>query len=530
MGQDKRIKLEPASFRKLVNHFESAVELIAEGESLAPWKGEEPSEKNVFPVLQAAGKHLPLVYQQRYLQPLKDNLGSILIRAQRSLSAKDTPVRLRKQFTKTIEVLAGAVYCHLSEQACDRPLRAFLAVISNTFRSFLPADLLFRDGASPLADLYPPLAAFREGEEAPYMLSSSAVKRLSGGTVGVVVMPTGYMRHPLLWTAVAHEVGGHELLNAVPHLLRELQKGVRQLFNVRSLRSGEKPDLEQLVGLIWQYWAEETISDVCGVLHVGPSYGLSLSIYQAALFHAIATRQGFEKHTLLRLWSGKFPPQFFARIMNLDDVPLPELDVHPTDILKIHVIIGAIENLTTMRHEHRQEYVDYLKDIAKMCVGNQDEIQLYGSLEIGPDRWIRVAQTVPLSLMQDAARRVGAYITTAELNALGGRSLQQLETWSDIDETAAHYTAHSILQGKMADVAGMGDDSILLAASTLAFAAAPDGYEKLSEVMMDALDVSCARDPYWGVSEFHSLIDLPDRDLAESLSATGELLSTLEKR
>jgi hypothetical protein len=132
--------------------------------------------------------------------------------------------------------------------------------------------------------------------------------------------------------------------------------------------------------------------------------------------------------------------------------------------------------------------------------------------------------------MQDAARRVGAYITTAELNALGGRSLQQLETWSDIDETAAHYMAQSILHHKVADISGMGDDSDLLAASTLAFMADPDSYADLTNMMMDALDVSCARDPYWGVSEFHSLIDLPDMDLAESLSATGELLSTLEKR
>jgi len=520
------VNIHEESFQYLVKKLGSNVEFVPETEKplvAVPW-GKDASEDNVLktllPALEDAGKYLPLVYQERYLKPLNDNLRSIAARANTSLSTKGTVATVAKTFSRTMEILGGAVYCHTSCD-CVRPLRAFLSVISNTFQSFVPEQInrqqaLFRQESSPINHVYPPLATFRDGELAPLMLSSDAVRRLSGGSVGIVVLPAAYMNHPLLWTAVAHEVGGHELMHAVPEILQELKKGVRQLFNVRSIRSGEKPDQDQLMGLVWCYWAEETVSDVCGVLNIGPAYGISLAIYQAALLHAVVKARGLKPDTMLRLWSG-LPPQQ-ATIID-DTVALPDLDFHPTDILKIHVIIGAIENLTTLSWDHRKRYIDYFSQIARTCAHEQDKISLCGSLQVNPSRWDRVNGTLPLKDMQEAARRVGAYIATAELNVLNGRSLQQLETWDDTDEVDANYVADLMVKGQTANLANRGDAAELLAASTLAFVSDPSRYEEFTGVMMDALSESCARDRYWGVSQFHSLIDLPDETLMLALLA-----------
>jgi len=529
MQKKTQANITDESFPYLVSRLKTEVEFIPDTAKPlvpAPWGKEGTPDivfKKLLAALKEAGKYLPLVYQELYLKPLEDNLPSIIARANRSISVNDTPVTLQKQFSKTMEILGGAIYCHTIKK-CLIPLRAFLCVISNTFQSFCPDPInrqepMFLQESAPINKVYPPLATFRDGEIAPLMISSNSVKRLSGGTVGVVVMPATYMNHPLLWTAVAHEVGGHELMNAVPQILQELKKGVRQLFNVRSLRSGENPEDDQLIGLVWSYWAEETISDVCGVLNIGPAYGISLAIYQAALFHSVIKSRGLEAdNTFLRLWSGPVTPQQ-AKILD-DTVPLPDLDFHPTDILKLHVIIGAVENLSSLSQDYRQYYIDYFKKIARDCAGQQTEIFLCGSLNVGPDRWIRVKQPLPLEDMQEAARRVGAYIATAELNVLSRRSLQQLETWDDVDETNARYIAEQILKKNVPNLATMGDGAELLAASTLAFVLEPKRYEEFTNVIMNALADSCARDPYWGVSQFHSLIDLPDETLM--LAATAQ--------
>lgn len=523
-----RVPLDPRGFQALVHELRENVDLLALGKSLVPWRT-KPSKEAVSRVIKSGGKVLPLIYQDNYVRPLIQNLDSIIQRASTKSFSTLADKDVREKYKRTMEVLAGAVYCHTKGRTVPekvvKVLHCFLAVISNTYRSFLPSDLRYREGFPDLpAGHYPPLATFRNGEVAPSILTSDEIKKLSGGTVGVVVLPAVYMDHPLLWTAVAHEVGGHEMLNAMPGLLTELQKGVRQLFNVGPVQSGDTLNEDQVIGLLWQYWTEETVSDVCGVLNIGPSYGISLAVYQAALYHALAKKYGDVADTLLRLWSGVHPK--YAKNVDI----MPEMDLHPTDILKIHVIIGAVENLPWLLKAHRDEYVSYLEKLAHISAGGQKEIHVCGLVQAGPDIWYRIntSETGPLPLdkLQDAARRVGAYIATVDLNTFGGRWLQKLETWDEGDEDKAQDIAKTLMKNPNADVSGKGDDAHLLAGATLAFVVNPESYEPLASSLMDALERSYARDPFWGFSALHCLVDYyyPTSKLAGSLEGILECL------
>lgn len=494
------------------------------GPALVPWR--KPTEKQVLDAVKRGADYLPLMYQEKYAEPLMRNLGSVIARSSASRYSGEDPEQTEQTHKRNMEILAGAVYCHVSKgsitQKVVTALHCFLAVISNTYRSFLPTKPKYGSRIpTPPAGFYPPLATFRSGNaEVPCMLTRDVIERISGGSVGIVVMPTIYKDHPLLWTAIAHEVGGHEMMNATPGLLQELEKGVGQLFNVRNLSSDYTEgdlDEEQLTGLLWRYWTEETVSDVCGVLNLGPAYGISLAVYQAALNRAFAEKFGAEPATPHRLWAGEKPE--LAQLLDPDS-KLPELDSHPVDVLKLHVIIGAVENLKWLPTDTKRDYIQLLEKLAHICAGSETEIHICGLVQSGPDLWIKVntAITRPLKLaqMQSAARRVGAYLASVELGALNGDSLQGLETWDHIDEERAQAIARAMKEKK--DISALGDDAQLLAGATLAFSSNPDEYEHQTAALKEALEDSYARDYYWGLSRLHFLVEYPPPDVMEELA------------
>jgi hypothetical protein len=97
--------------------------------------------------------------------------------------------------------------------------------------------------------------------------------------------------------------------------------------------------------------------------------------------------------------------------------------------------------------------------------------------------------------MQDAAFRAGAFIATARFNALSQHSIQDIETWSDLDEQTAQSIATAM--AKNTSVAGLGDDAQLLAGANIAIFADPALYDQATQLLNLALDESFANDPFW---------------------------------
>jgi hypothetical protein len=62
-----------------------------------------------------------------------------------------------------------------------------------------------------------------------------------------------------------------------------------------------------------------------------------------------------------------------------------------------------------------------------------------------------------------------------QLTALGGHSIQEIETWDDNDESQAQAIKAAALAGR--DMSSLGDDAQLLAGATLALLEKPEQYD-----------------------------------------------------
>ena len=441
----------------------NGADLLGEGPPDVPW-GDSPTVDAVRSAVDADADALPRVFRDGYADPLRQALPHVL------RVAGDPTL---------IETLAGAVYDHGAKEV-DAPLGRFLAVVSNMYRSFLDAET--RTGVDlPLIEQLPPLAMFQHsGEGGPFTLTAETVQSLIGAQIGVVSLPSACREHPFTWASLAHETGGHDVLHADTGLLAELSAGVRDFFGSGRM-DPNRPTGGQVMGHLWAHWMDEAASDVYGLLNIGPAFAMNLIVFLAAFI------AGFEHGTepVLRAESGRDPND--------------ELDVHPVDLLRPHLAIGAIQSLTGLDPKVRQDYVSTIEAMAAQCSGGADSVALAGLLPIGDHRAIPLQNTFPLNEMQDVARRVGSYIVSAHFQALGGHSIQDLETWDDADEAAARRLADTFRID--ASAVGVGDDAQLLAGATVAILEEPDKYDAVTKRLNDALDQSFATDPIWGAPQ-----------------------------
>ncbi len=422
-----------------------------------PPYGARPTVSRVRSAIEGGAALLPLVYRQHYVAPLESHLAPLVAGL------------VEQQDLGTLEALAGAAYQHA--QRVGRPeLHRFLAVISNLYRSFL--DAAKRSQAQfPIREQLPPLAILQSSaEQGPYTLPVDAVKQLIGSDVGVVSLPAAYRDHPFFWASLAHETGGHDVLHADPGLIPELQAGAQRL-------------LGGTLGALWAYWMDEAASDIYGVMNVGPAFALNLAAFFATLIAQLQRPAG--KVPALRTQSG-----------SIDGTPTGPLDPHPTDLVRLHLSLGAVESLSGLSQVRRAQYADDLRTLARLCAPAARSIEIEGSVRLDSGEVTSIAESFPLVDMQDAARSVGAMIATARLEALGGHGIQEIETWDDPDEDRALQVAAAMRAGSA--VTGIGDDAQLLAGLTLALYENPAAYAGATRLLDAGLDESYAHDAYWG--------------------------------
>jgi hypothetical protein len=312
---------------------------------------------------------------------------------------------------------------------------------------------------------------------------------LCGVSIGVACLPRAFSGHPVLWATLAHETGGHDVLNADKGLLPELAEGVRALFGGGPLRARQEPNLYQLQGLLWSYWIEEAAADVYGLLNIGPSFILNTAALLATVNKCLSKTVLSLCTKTRRIQKG---PALGARGNNL------ALDDHPTEILRLHLAIGAIEALTGLSEERCRDYIRSIEAVSRWYGGTDFRVALEGNVPIERDRWIQIKGTWPLNDMQAAARKVGTYIVTTRLKTLGDHNVQQVETWDDADEDVARDIKDKLIGDD--SVVDMGDDAQLLAGATLALFERPDLYDQVTGLLAAALDESFTHDPVWGTS------------------------------
>ena len=472
--------------------------------------------------VEVASTRLPGIYRKDYAGPVIADMRT-----------------LQNISPGTLETLTGAIYDHASPEV-EMYTRRFLALTSNVYRSFLQPEVLpLADFPQPVSTL-PGLATFRpkldlnilNPQFAPFTLPSDEVERLCGSKVSVISLPSCYRDHPVLsWVCVAHEAGGHDVLHSYPGLLQELRQGVRELFyQGRDPQNGEFESQRQFLGLLWQHWTEEAAADVYAVMNIGPCYGIAMTTYLAALSERIRTEyfysfggNGGKRDGIPALAVSSRMDETFV-------------DYHPTKVLSLYVIIGAIDALTSLSEDVKNQYINAIQGCIDECleennvltnmgrvmpsldrfVGHYsaDVVKIRGFMRIKSGYWIQIPDndycSLPLNEMANYAHDVGYYIATAKLRALNGHSIQDLETWDTSDETAAgairdYFINRNKHKGDI--LSDLGDDAQLFAGAIRALGECPDQYDLINKDVGEALDISFMNDEVWGTPAWHPIAD-----------------------
>jgi hypothetical protein len=461
-----RVCTNPARIREkdMPDTFDQLCTILAEIDLFGTAGDPFPGGAAVKGAVEAGAALVPPTYKSTYIEPLEADLDRLL-----SLAERGDPT--------TAETLAAAVYQHAPNSANAAALNRFLAVISDLYRSFLDKDKRAGIGVLPTETL-PPLAMFQhDGGNGPFTLPVDAVEQVLGSTVGVVSMPATYAANPVIWAALAHETGGHDVTHADAGLLNELGNKIAAAF--AGMPNDPSISRDQLT-LLWSYWIDEASADAYGLLNVGPAFAPNLAAFFAALNMRISGGR-----PSLRMQSG-FP----------ENDPNQILDPHPTDILRLHLAIGVIESLTGLAANTKSNYVRMIEDLAA-SLGNGNTVSIVGNIPT-PDNQLTPFQVqVPLTVMQQAARNVGGFIATARLDTLKGHSIQDIETWDDSDEAIAQKIKAALAAGQ--PIVAMGDDAQVMAGATLALLDQPGRYNAVTDALNAALDQSFQTDPIWGV-------------------------------
>jgi hypothetical protein len=442
--------------------FLASIDLFGTRPPPPPWLQRNGQSKDIRSLIEAGRPNIPLAFESTFIAPLESQLARLV-----AASARDTTF---------IETLGGAVYGHAPGYELTAQLRRFLAVISDLYRSFL--DRKKRVAADfPLRETLSPLATFKyRGDHGPFTIPVDAVEQFIGGAAGVVSLPAVYADHPVLWAALAHETGGHDVVHADEGLVAELQQGLGAALSETTVPGFSS---DQLIAL-WSYWMDEAVADVYGLFNVGPAFVPNLT----AFFSALRSKPEAGGFTVPKVSMRSVSPAGTS------------LDVHPTDILRIHLGMGVIDSFAALNAAQREDYIGAYKELSALCASG-DGVELSGTVALEGSDTIEISAVLPLADMQEAARRVGRFIATTRLNALGAHCVQEIETWDDGDETHATVIRDALAAGR--PIAALGDDAQLLAGATLRLLDAPDTYAAVTAALVSGLDQSFATDPIWGV-------------------------------
>ena len=446
------------------------IDLLEFGPPEPPWGNQHPRLDQLTDLLDREGSLLPSIYKEAYVDPVRANSDKILRFATSNESEPGLPDPLYKPVI--LETLFGPVYGHAPKSPVIKPLRRFQAIVVDLFRSFLDSERRMHANI-PLIEKIAPLATYLQMAQAgPFTIPAGVMQAFTESTVAVVSLPSAYRNDPLLWGLLAHETGGHDVQGADPGLLQELATNIRDLFD------GDRA----ILGELWAYWISEASSDIYGVLNVGPTFSLVLTPFLSALMAQVSA--GGMKVPVVRSASGS----------NEDGT----LDPHPTDLLRIDLAMGAIEALNGLDVSVKQSYLDTHEELAQLAAGGSTQIILQGSLS-GKEAGTSMDGSYSLEEMRTAARQVGSHIVTAKLDTLGGKSIQDLETWDDEDEATAERICGAL--GGSTAIGELGDAAHMIAGAALAVLREPSTYETATSGLIAGLDFAIDTDPVWGTAD-----------------------------
>jgi hypothetical protein len=294
--------------------------------------------------------------------------------------------------------------------------------------------------------------------------------------MSVVSMPPAYSRNIALWSALGHETGGHAILHADDGLLREIGDIVEnkitnalKLDGLYATVNGREVPLATCASAYWKYTIDETASDVCGILNLGPAAGLGLATL------IIPLREN--------------------KLSNI----APSADIHPIDSLRILLAADVVRQLPDLHLKRANAWADILEAMLKDYGDTEKKcFALYTETSGNKIHWDDV---MPYDGMRLTVTLVAEAIAFTSLNTLEGHHLSEINTWSNADEDLAWRVVEDLTGGKIPSIEKGPDGQDVYAAHLLAggvIASAKSG--KISEttkLTVNALNKLYDSNPVW---------------------------------
>jgi hypothetical protein len=328
--------------------------------------------------LEASRNKFPPLYLENFVEPYVNLLNTIGEAGFINILLRD-PMRRREAFLM-LEI-AQAITQN-GEGYNEIAIDAFEEVCSDLMDGFLSAE--DRKGAKPPEEgVIPPLVKFGERKRGPFVIPVRATK-IFDCKAPVVSLPPSHARIGLLgWAALGHEVTGHAILRADTGLIDELKQTVLNALQNQGFKDG-----------LPEYWSnriDETASDVCGILNMGPVVGIAIIGYFRGL--RAASRGGEPK---LR-----------------NDGPLD--DEHPADILRGYLAAYTTGLLSFEGAANWEQVIEAEtnKDLSSITLEGKN---------ISPE------------VAKKSAADVASAIVNTKLTSLENHALGEIQNWHDSDE------------------------------------------------------------------------------------------------
>ncbi len=424
---------------------------VDDARAVAHAPSDAPPAPESFATLRArlaeASAALPEVYRRTFSEPLRRTLDELGPAGFARVLAADPD---REGAARLLLDAAQAVLQH-GERFQPRATAAFQEVVSDLYDGFLSAEAR-RGVKPPEGGTIPPLIRWGSAADGPYTWAAPATSYV-GVKAGVVSLPVANASGGLLaWAAVAHETAGHDVVEADRGLEEELG------------RAGKESLVREKMGLaLADYWGDrisESAADVLGVLNMGPAAAVSMIGYFRAMNAA------------------------FGGSATLRNVGRKE-DPHPADIARAYLAAEAVRLLS---FEGAGRWADRLEAEAERDLG---QIRL-GDVQVTP------------AVARESAASVARAIARTRLQALEGRSLLEIQDWTDRDEAIVAKLREAVRDGgpnaAVAGAAAYGEGAYAAHAVAAGVYEAVAGAEAPGDAMAGMIGLLAAmnaRNPEW---------------------------------
>ncbi|HAN93213.1 MAG TPA: hypothetical protein DCQ33_14205 [Nitrospira sp.] len=354
-------------------------------------------KKRIERIRQASLK-MPIAYNNRVLTNLINHI-------QNAYAANATTPQI-DQYHQELE----QIYVQRDINYQFDNLTALQEFCADIYMCFL-SDALRHKVAKPQGLKFPPLALFGDPTLGPATFYAAPVK---GSPPAWVTLPPSSAQQDLLsWVALGHEVAGHDILHAYD-LISDMQKAVNDALAdpvKNRLASSSEFTHDELILLsnLRMYWSariDEAVSDIMGLLNVGPAAGIGLLGY----FRGLRASQG----------KGN-------KLSNTIDIR----DPHPTDLWRVYL---WAETLGQLPFASASEWRTVLLNEAKKDCTNASPISKPAQNELDNAKisnWDGIDQ---IKVIKKSAEAFAKIILTTPWDKLNKKRLTDIYAWSDSDE------------------------------------------------------------------------------------------------